>query len=216
MSRQPHTKSHDPRSRPPTNDYYRSDRPGPNEPHHQLERRMPPMASHQRNPVGSRSGVLPPGASLSGSEYEAGQVICEVCGRGVFFRDDGGAFTLKHWEAHRLTCSPQHRAQIPPQYPSAHNQPAYIPPSSYAGPSSSSLEISNAYAQRNPPIKRRRAKRTEEERIDYLRSDPHVAEFEPYRVLCAGCNKWIKLRPNSTYCSIPWDAHRKICVEKRM
>jgi hypothetical protein len=38
-------------------------------------------------------------------EYEAGRVICEVCGGGVSFRDDtgGGAFTLKHWEAHRLT-----------------------------------------------------------------------------------------------------------------
>lgn len=32
-----------------------------------------------------------------------------------------------------------------------------------------------------PPPKRRRAKRTEEERIQYLRSDPFIAQFEAYR-----------------------------------
>jgi hypothetical protein len=66
-----------------------------------------------------------------------------------------------------------------------------------------------------PPVKRRRAKRTEDERIEYLRTDPYVAHFEPYRVLCASCDKWIRLRPNSTYCSIPWDAHRKSCLAKK-
>jgi hypothetical protein len=66
-----------------------------------------------------------------------------------------------------------------------------------------------------PPLKRRRAKRTEDERITYLRADPYVARFEPYRVLCASCDKWIRLRPNSTYCSIPWDAHRKSCLAKK-
>ena len=66
-----------------------------------------------------------------------------------------------------------------------------------------------------PQVKRRRAKRSEEERIDYLRSDPYVAQFEAYRVLCASCDKWIRLRPNSTYCSIPWDAHRKSCLTKK-
>ena len=67
-----------------------------------------------------------------------------------------------------------------------------------------------------PKTKRRRAKRTEGERIEYLRSDPYVAQFEAYRVLCASCDKWIRLRPNSTYCSIPWDAHRKSCLAKRV
>ena len=67
-----------------------------------------------------------------------------------------------------------------------------------------------------PAKKRRRAKRTEEERIDYLTADPYVAQFEAYRVLCASCDKWIRLRPNSTYCSIPWDAHRKSCLAKKV
>jgi len=75
---------------------------------------------------------------------------------------------------------------------------------------------STAEALAHPPTKRRRAKRTEEERIEYLKSDPYVSEFEAYRVLCASCDKWIRLRPNSTYCSIPWDAHRKSCLAKKM
>jgi hypothetical protein len=94
--------------------------------------------------------------------------------------------------------------------------------SSTAGPSSNSNgpviftpEIA-ADALAHPPAKRRRAKRTEEERIEYLRSDPYVGQFEAYRVLCASCDKWIRLRPNSTYCSIPWDAHRKSCLAKKM
>src|ERR1700722_18948604 len=73
------------------------------------------------------------------------------------------------------------------------------------------------YEARAPsPPKRRRAKRTEAERIHYLRSDPYVAQFEAFRVLCASCHKWIRLRPNSTYCSIPWDAHRKSCLSKKL
>ncbi|KAF5387181.1 hypothetical protein D9615_002151 [Tricholomella constricta] len=73
-----------------------------------------------------------------------------------------------------------------------------------------------APALSHPLPKRRRAKRTEEERIEYLRADPYVAQFQPYRVLCASCDKWIRLRPNSTYCSIPWDAHRKSCLAKKI
>ena len=87
---------------------------------------------------------------------------------------------------------------------------------SAAGPTVIYTPESTAEALAHPPAKRRRAKRTEEERIDYLRADPYVAQFEAYRVLCASCDKWIRLRPNSTYCSIPWDAHRKSCLAKKM
>ncbi|KAJ7149962.1 hypothetical protein C8R46DRAFT_1008875 [Mycena filopes] len=141
--------------------------------------------------------VLPPGATLPPGvgEYEAGRVICEVCGNGVSFRDDeaGGGFTLRHWEAHRSS------------WFVANLHPVQIAYTSHHG----------SQQTEQPPAKRRRAKRTEEERIEYLRADAHVAQFEAYRVLCASCDKWIRLRPNSTYCSIPWDAHRKSCLAKK-
>ena len=36
-------------------------------------------------------------------EYEAGRVICQVCGTGIAFRDEAtNEFTMKHWDARRL------------------------------------------------------------------------------------------------------------------
>ncbi|TFK61287.1 hypothetical protein BDN72DRAFT_466619 [Pluteus cervinus] len=129
-------------------------------------------------------------------EYETGRVICE-CGAAISFRDEKtGGFDLKLWDAHRLSC--------PASVTAPSGEPVIYTPES------------TAHALANPPVKRRRAKRTEDERIDYLRADPYVAQFEAYRVLCASCDKWIRLRPNSTYCSIPWDAHRKSCLAKKI
>ncbi|KAJ2912160.1 hypothetical protein MD484_g8254, partial [Candolleomyces efflorescens] len=48
-------------------------------------------------------------------------------------------------------------------------------------PSTTITSSSQPHAQGT--TKRRRAKRTEEERIEYLRADPYVAQFEAYRVL---------------------------------
>ncbi|KAL7280665.1 hypothetical protein ACG7TL_005604 [Trametes sanguinea] len=128
-------------------------------------------------------------------EYGSGRILCETCGDAISIRDEAsGAFTVKHWDAHRVTC--QNGSQNPTEV--ASETPSAPPDAS------------------QPPAKRRRAKRTEEERIEYLRTDPYVAKFEAYRVLCASCDKWIRLRPNSTYCSIPWDAHRKSCLAKRV
>ncbi|KAF6750703.1 hypothetical protein DFP72DRAFT_1013170 [Ephemerocybe angulata] len=111
-----------------------------------------------------------------------------------------------------------------PAHPTSSSHAPTAPSSSIPSTLTSTLNANtNANANGNananagiPPPKRRRAKRTEEERIDYLRADPYVAQFEAYRVLCASCDKWIRLRPNSTYCSIPWDAHRKSCLAKKI
>ncbi|TFY61116.1 hypothetical protein EVJ58_g4704 [Rhodofomes roseus] len=134
------------------------------------------------------------------NEYETGRVKCEGCGDEVSFRDEAtGGFTLQLWEAHRLNC------------PSS-SQPQIAHPLAQSAQAKQSADVS---FDSEPQAKRRRSKRTEEERIEYLRSDPYVAQFEAYRVLCACCDKWIRLRPNSTYCSIPWDAHRKSCLAKK-
>ncbi|KAF8141346.1 hypothetical protein EV363DRAFT_1391816 [Boletus edulis] len=154
------------------------------------KRKTPPARGHSPEVDTKSSPTAPKG------EYETGRVICEVCGEGVSFRDEAtGGFTLKHWDAHRQQCA--NTTQSVPE-------PVIYTPES------------TAEALANPPPKRRRAKRSEEERIDYLRADPYVAQFEAYRVLCASCDKWIRLRPNSTYCSIPWDAHRKSCLSKKI
>ncbi|KAF8591081.1 hypothetical protein K439DRAFT_1627164 [Ramaria rubella] len=62
-------------------------------------------------------------------------------------------------------------------------------------------------------IRQRRPNRTESERLKEFQTDPYVAEVEAYRVLCVVCKKWIKLRNNSRYCSIPWECHKAVCLK---
>ncbi|KAI0311788.1 hypothetical protein OF83DRAFT_720877 [Amylostereum chailletii] len=152
--------------------------------------------------------LLASGASLS-DDYSAGRITCETCGEPVSYRDEHtGAFNVDLRNAHKAQCSKPAR---PPSEPaSASSIPEPVAPIDVPVVAAAITAVAAA-----PPAKRRRAKRTEDERIEYLRSDPYVAKFEPYRVLCASCDKWIRLRPNSTYCSIPWDAHRKSCLSKK-
>ena len=43
------------------------------------------------------------GVSSSSKDFEAGRVTCEACGDSVSYRDERtGAFTTKHWDAHKL------------------------------------------------------------------------------------------------------------------
>ncbi|KAF8652508.1 hypothetical protein AX16_004364 [Volvariella volvacea WC 439] len=151
------------------------------------------------------------GSSNQQGEYESGKVVCQSCNASISFRDETtGKFNIKLWETHRQTCSASR-----PVTNSNNTAPGSMTTANASDPVIYTPE-STAQALANPPAKRRRAKRTEEERIAYLRADPYVADFEPYRVLCASCDKWIRLRPNSTYCSIPWDAHRKSCLAKKI
>ncbi|PPQ97826.1 hypothetical protein CVT26_012932 [Gymnopilus dilepis] len=160
-----------------------------------LKRKDRPDETEEKPPIAT--AAAPSGANPRPDEYETGRVNCETCGASVSFRDEQtGGFTVSHWEAHRQTCA---GSSNPPP-----GEPVIFTPES------------TAEALSQPPAKRRRAKRTEEERIEYLRADPYVGQFEAYRVLCASCDKWIRLRPNSTYCSIPWDAHRKSCLAKKI
>ncbi|KAI9507151.1 hypothetical protein F5148DRAFT_150886 [Russula earlei] len=162
----------------------------------------PPSRLSVKRKASEEPDVPPDGIPTSSKDFEAGRVTCEACGDSVSYRDERtGAFTTKHWDAHKLGC-PAPSSTTPPDRETSESLPQ---------PSAPSAEPHSA----GPPSKRRRAKRSEEERIQYLRSDPYVAKFEAYRVLCASCDKWIRLRPNSTYCSIPWDAHRKSCLARK-
>lgn len=195
-----------------------------------LKRKAPPDDTASSSPSQAESqtdiNTLPGSASLpeGEGEYSSGQVVCDFCGANVPFRDERtDRFTTKIWDDHRITwfvwapfytiylCVLIFRTPI-----NSGAQPAPAPALSSSVLPLPTMTPSSFSNQTHPPPKRRRAKRTEEERIKYLRADPYVAQFEAYRVLCASCDKWIRLRPNSTYCSIPWDAHRKGCLTKKM
>jgi hypothetical protein len=184
-------------------------------------KRKEPSDIREERPLTPKQEILPAGASVAEGEYASGLIICDVCGTRVSFRHDTtGEFTLNHWNHHRETWynSSYYLSSSFNHVSSSSILPAPVSATSNASPTDPVVYTpeSAAEALGHPVAKRRRAKRTEDERIEYLRSDPYVAKFEAYRVLCASCDKWIRLRPNSTYCSIPWDAHRKSCLAKKM
>ncbi|KAH8111768.1 hypothetical protein DFH11DRAFT_576855 [Phellopilus nigrolimitatus] len=170
-------------------------------------------------PAPARASASPGAQTPSADDYENGLAVCGTCGEGVPFRDPrSGGFTLRLWDLHREQCRSQHApAQAQAQAAAAPGgEPlVFAPEATAASMVSAHAHAHHAHANAAGPLKKRRAKRTEDERIEYLRTDPHVAQFEAYRVLCGSCAKWIRLRPNSTYCSIPWDAHRKSCLSKK-
>ncbi|GAW00464.1 hypothetical protein LENED_001986 [Lentinula edodes] len=169
-----------------------------------------------------RGTSSPPPFQERPGEYETGRIDCPSCHKQVAFRDEEtGEFSLKRWQQHWESCAGQNQADSNRSPP-----PARFTHQTSTAPQKLVAQNMNSYRpgaddlfpaiMAHPPTKRRRAKRTEEERITYLDADPYVAKFEAYRVLCASCDKWIRLRPNSTYCSIPWDAHRKSCLSKKI
>ncbi|KAG6816377.1 hypothetical protein H0H87_006589 [Tephrocybe sp. NHM501043] len=148
----------------------------------------------------------------SGGEYESGHVTCEVCGLSVSFRDEEtGGFSLREWNDHRETCVAPTGDGAPP--------PAQAPPSPV-------LALATSV-----PAKRRRAKRTEDERKAYLGSDPNsknvyaleernalfskdpdVRKFDAERVLCNICDNWFPLNPdNHLHAVQTWLQHRAAC-----
>ena len=54
-------------------------------------------------------------------------------------------------------------------------------------------------------------KTTEGDRRSELDDDKWVKDFEQHRVLCKGCNKWIKLSSKCKFDTKDWKTHRGIC-----
>ncbi|KZV65071.1 hypothetical protein PENSPDRAFT_614552 [Peniophora sp. CONT] len=177
----------------------------------------PTVPQKRKLAVEQPDAVASPERDQSADEYASGKVSCDVCGESVAWRHpETGKLQIEVWNEHRRVCS-GNAASVSDDADAeadedldAEGSPdvalTELPPVTAPGAPANPSE---------PPTKRRRAKRTEDERIEYLRADPYVAQFEAYRVLCGTCDKWIRLRPNSTYCSIPWDAHRKSCLAKK-
>jgi len=69
--------------------------------------------------------------------------------------------------------------------------------------------------QDSPPIPHDARRRGAEQRALTLRSDPLLGDVEPNRVFCILCQKWVRLRQDSSYCAYPWLQHRGKCLAKR-
>ncbi|KAI0339635.1 hypothetical protein BDW22DRAFT_1361210 [Trametopsis cervina] len=59
--------------------------------------------------------------------------------------------------------------------------------------------------------KQRRKRKTEAERIQFLKDDPWCKELEPHRILCNHCGEWQELHPKRKYVMQAWINHRKAC-----
>lgn len=57
-------------------------------------------------------------------------------------------------------------------------------------------------------------KRTEAQRIQFLKDHPHVGEFEPHRAFCTRCDKWVMLSGVQQYPLSRWNAHDERCSQK--
>ena len=57
-------------------------------------------------------------------------------------------------------------------------------------------------------------RRTEEQRIQYLREQPDCGELEPHRALCKRCNRWVGMGGRVTYPVYKWTKHIEKCKTK--
>ncbi|KIJ34874.1 hypothetical protein M422DRAFT_34948 [Sphaerobolus stellatus SS14] len=159
------------------------------------------------------------------AQIEEYRVLCAICRTWVQLRKDRPYCPLS-WTAHKLECrrrkpttkpatqtKKQRRehtaASVTPNTSHAHYPP---PPSTTSNHSHSNASTPALTASHiTTPVQIRR---TEEQRIFLLQTDPDAKEIEPHRVLCAICDRWIQLRKNSTYCTAPWVQHVKKCAAK--
>ncbi|KIJ20967.1 hypothetical protein PAXINDRAFT_165777 [Paxillus involutus ATCC 200175] len=59
-----------------------------------------------------------------------------------------------------------------------------------------------------------RVRRTEPERMQYLKDQPECSELEAHRAFCTRCNSWVNLGKPRTYMVRRWEVHRVKCDQK--
>ena len=57
-------------------------------------------------------------------------------------------------------------------------------------------------------------RRTEEQRIQYLREQPDCGELEPHRVFCKRCKRWVGMGGKPSYPVYKWTRHIEKCKTK--
>jgi hypothetical protein len=130
----------------------------------------------------------------------SGRVRCDACGEHISFIDSHtGAFSVDHWDTHLQQWFVIHLLPAPHFAHTTHSSAqrtsatptlsaAPLPLNGHSGrPPTASTSLPTPPMMNPhdgsgpPPAKRRRAKRTEDERIAYFNNDPFVARVEPYR-----------------------------------
>ena len=57
-------------------------------------------------------------------------------------------------------------------------------------------------------------RRTEEQRIQYLREQPDCGELEPHRAFCKRCKRWVGMGGKPSYPVYKWNRHYEKCKTK--
>ncbi|KAF8525806.1 hypothetical protein BU17DRAFT_83291 [Hysterangium stoloniferum] len=108
---------------------------------------------------------------------------------------------------------------VPPpnMHPSLQLNMVALPPTIQSGPSivDEPPKKKRIRGSGSTPKGARRARLMDaEQRRAVLEADPYTDTVEPDRILCSLCKRWVKLRPNSTYCAAPWQSHIGRCIQK--
>ena len=73
---------------------------------------------------------------------------------------------------------------------------------------------SDSFSKRSVAASGPRApKQSVTQRRQSLEADRWTLVVEPHRVKCAGCFKWLKLHPKTTYAASNWTRHRQECAQ---
>lgn len=159
------------------------------------------------------------------------QVLCRECNKWIKLRNNSRYCSVP-WRCHKASCkwnagsrenasamalaglskniSPSHIESMQSsssRHPNAKNPPGSVHPSLLSNPA-----ITSSPRDSEPPLRARRLHA--EGRKEILEADPNAELVEPYRVLCRLCQKWVKLRPKSTFCSAPWQSHIRRCIAR--
>ena len=97
----------------------------------------------------------------------------------------------------------------------ANGSPLISKPSSRAGSIAPSLKGTETQDEGRDDISvaesSKTHRKTEDERLQFFRSQPECREVEPHRAFCTGCDQWVPLNPNRAYVMRPWLIHRRDC-----
>ncbi|KAF8512328.1 hypothetical protein JB92DRAFT_3117228 [Gautieria morchelliformis] len=148
------------------------------------------------------------------NEIEEYRVLCAFCENWIELRRDRRYCPIT-WTAHKTRCVSRLRKLGPKPRPVTKKVKREHMAASVDPPEGENDGLHPSFEQRLYSSSGSvQIRRTEEERVKFLESDPRATMVEAHRILCAICGRWIQLRKNSTYCTAPWVQHARKCAAK--